>query len=71
MAADERVTELEEFLAERGRPWLRVAVDFYLGGPGWVPVSVSGLPRLPLWHRRRYGRAIVRLGLNPGERWVG
>jgi DNA-directed RNA polymerase specialized sigma24 family protein len=53
MAADERVTELEEFLARRGRPLLRVAA--LLGGgpePG-EDLLQAALERL-LRHRRRF-----------------
>jgi RNA polymerase sigma-70 factor (sigma-E family) len=52
MAADERVTQLEEFLAERGRPLLRVAALLGGGPEAGEDLLQAALERLlPRWHK--------------------
>jgi RNA polymerase sigma-70 factor (sigma-E family) len=52
MAADERVTQLEKFLAERGRPLLRVAALLGGGPEAGEDLLQAALERLlPRWHK--------------------
>jgi len=52
MAADERITQLEEFLAERGRPLLRAAALLGGGPEAGEDLLQAALERLlPRWHK--------------------
>jgi DNA-directed RNA polymerase specialized sigma24 family protein len=52
MAADERVAQLEEFLAERGRPLLRVAALLGGGPEAGEDLLQAALERLlPRWRK--------------------